>query len=391
MNEDKGTRYRRLERGLLLLEGAAGATALLSLACSGVPVRLRDLAASLGATAGVPPGALRVAVAALLLLALSLLVPAAAAAPFALRRHRHLAARFGLPGLTSRAWMQGHVRRGLLLLALGTPAWLLFARVGASVPWLSGAITAAVLAGLATLVMLAAPWLVMLSPRVRPIRDEALTGRLHGLTSRAGLRLAGLHEWVLGRAGRDANAAIVGVVGARRLLLSDGLLEQCLPEEVEAVVAHELGHHVHGHTWRRLRAQALSGLAALLGAQLCAAGPAAWSGTAGVTDPASLPWMLLGAAVVWVGTRPWRLTQSRLHESEADAFALQVTGRPEVLERVLARLSATNLTSDDDSLLARAFFLTHPPVATRIAAARRATASVAARSRAGRGAPTPHG
>ena len=82
--------------------------------------------------------------------------------------------------------------------------------------------------------------------------------------------------------------------------------------------------------------------------------------------------MLIGAGAVWLVSRPWQLALSRAHEAEADAFALELTGRADVLERVLTRIGARNLSSDDDSLLTRAFFLTHPPIPTRIAAARRA-------------------
>ena len=118
------------------------------------------------------------------------------------------------------------------------------------------------------------------------------------------------------------------------------------------MVAHELGHHAHGHTWQRVRRQATSLVVAVLGAQASAAGPARWmGGTAGLTDPASLPWMLLAAGAVWLVTRPWQLAQSRAHEAEADAFALALTGRPEVLERVLRRIGKRNLSSDDDSLV----------------------------------------
>ncbi|MGI8671694.1 MAG: M48 family metalloprotease [Luteitalea sp.] len=374
MNEDKGTRYRRLERRLLLIEIAAAAAALLSLACSAAPVRVRAAVQALGETMAIPPGPASTVVTAAALLAIGLLTPALAAGPAAWVRQRHLAPRFGLPEITTATWVRAQARPGLVLVVVGAPCWVLFAHLAAWSPWLAGLLTSVSLLVVAGVVTLAAPWIVTFSPRVRPIADEALTGRVHALTMRAGIRVAGMHAWRLGRDGSDANAAIVGVFGGRRLLLSDNLIATCTAEEIEAVVAHELGHHVHGHTRRRLGLQAVSGLAALLGAQAAAAGPAVWTGTGGLTDPASLPWMLIGAGAVWVGARPWRLTQSRRHEREADAYAVQMTRRPEVLERVLARLGARTLTSDDDSLLARAFFLTHPPIAARIALARDAGA-----------------
>lgn len=378
MNEDKGTRYRRAERGLRVLEVAAAMLALVVLASSPIP---RAVHARVMAVAGVPASSghalLAETGAAAVILTISLAVAACAAAPFAVRRRGALARRYNVAAVSGTSHLRHHVRQGLLLVVAGSLAWWVFARLAAIVPWLAGVGLALSMLSLAGAVMLLAPWVILLSPRVRPLRDEAVTGRLHALASRANLRLAGLHEWVFGPQGDHANAALVGVIGPRRLLISDTLLTGCPPEEMDAVVAHELGHHAHGHTWQRVRGQATSLAIAVLGAQASAAGPARWiGGTEGLTDPASLPWMLLGAAAVWIAARPSQLAQSRAHEAEADAFALALTGRPDVLERVLARLGERNLSSDDDSLLTRAFFLTHPPIPARIAAARRAAGPV---------------
>jgi STE24 endopeptidase len=374
VNEDKGTRYRRAERGLRVLEIAAATIALVALALSPIPDALRRWTVSFIGPTSVPGyESIGDGAAAAVILLACLALPALAAAPFALRRQGALARRYNIPVVTGRAHLRDHLRHGLLLVLAGSLAWWVFARLAARVPWLAGVGLALAMLTLSGMVMLLAPWVILLSPRVRPLRDEAVTGRLHALASRANLRLAGLHEWVFGPHGDHANAALVGVIGPRRLLISDTLLTGCPPEEIDAVVAHELGHHAHGHTWQRVRGQATNVLLAVVGAQASAAGPARWlGGTGGLTDPASLPWMLLGAGLVWVVARPRQLAQSRAHEAEADAFALALTGRPEVLERVLTRVGARNLSSDDDSLLTRAFFLTHPPIPARIAAARRA-------------------
>jgi STE24 endopeptidase len=374
VNEDKGTRYRRAERTLRLVEVTTGTVVLGLLSLSPVPTGLRTWSTGLLDTPASPAGAfVRHAVVAALLLMTSLALPALAAAPFALRRLYTLARRYHVPFTTPRAHVRDTVRHGAILVVAGALAWAVFVWFAARVPWLSGLGLALAMLTLAAVVLLAAPWAILLSPRVRPLRDEAVAGRLHALASRAGLRLGGLHEWGFGPHGDHANAALVGVVGPRRLLISDTLLAGCPAEEMDAVVAHELGHHAHGHTWQRVRVQAIGLVGAVLGAQASAAGPARWlGGTDGLTDPASLPWMLLGAGAVWLASRPWQLAQSRQHEAEADAFALALTGRPDVLERVLARVGARNLSSDDDSLLTRAFFLTHPPIPARIAAARRA-------------------
>lgn len=374
VNEDKGTRYRRAERGLRLLEVLAASVALVAVASSAAPAALAGRMRSWAAVAGTPATALLVdAVSAAAVLTLCLGAAGLAAAPFALRRQGTLARRYNLPAVSPGSLLRQQLRHGALMVGAGALTWWVFARLSQVSSWLAGLGTALVLLSVASGVMMLAPWLVLLSPRVRPLRDEAVTGRLHALASRAGLRLAGLHEWVFDDEGDHANAALVGVIGPRRLLLSDTLVAGCPPDEMEAVVAHELGHHAHGHTWLRVRAQGAGLVLAMLGAHAAAAGPARWfGGTQGAADPASVAWMLPGAVAAWIASRPWLLAQSRLHEAEADAFALELTGRPEVLARVLTRLGARNLASEEASLLTRAFFLTHPPIPARIAAARRA-------------------
>ena len=374
MNEDKGTRYRRAERTLRALEVTAAATVLWVIAVSPLPGRLRALGeAAVGSVAGPLTVFSRDIGTAAAILAVSFALPALAASPLALRRLGHLARRYNVPVVTGQTYAREQLRRGAILVVGGALSWWVFARLATRTPWLAGISFSLSALVVSAVVMLVAPWLILLSPRVRPLRDEAVIGRLHALASRAQLRLAGLHEWVFGPHGDHANAALVGVIGPRRLLLSDTLIAGCPLEEMDAVVAHELGHHAHGHTWQRVRSQATILVIAVLVAQASAAGPARWiGGTGGLTDPASLPWMLLAAGAVWLVTRPWQLALSRAHEAEADAFALELTGRPDVLERVLMRLGARNLASDDDSWLTRAFFLTHPPIPARIAAARRA-------------------
>lgn len=377
MNEDKGTRYRRAERALRALEVAAAAVALAVAAMTPLARLTRDLTRALVARAPWSIDGIEVGVTAAAVLAATLLWPLAASLPFALRREGALARRFGVPSRTGGAVVRSRLRWLSLAVVAGGLVFGAFAWTYAHAPALAALLTAAIVLGLAGLVMVAAPWLVTLSPRVRPLDDAVVEARLRGLAGRAGLHLAGLDEWLFDPGSDDANAALIGVIGPRRLLLSDTLLHGSAPDDLDAVVAHELGHHVHGHTARRLRLQAASLAVSLAAAHLAAVGPARWlGGTASPADPAALPWMVGAGALMWVLSRPWRLRQSRQHEAQADVFALSLTGRPDALERVLTRLGERNLASEDASLLTRAFFLTHPPVQMRIAAARRAAAQL---------------
>lgn len=349
MNEDKSTRHRRLQRRLHVLQAASvslalGVLALLPrlLPSAGVPV-LNDLAA--------------LAVVGSMLVAVS--------APWSWARDVALDRRFGRPVASPAAWARRHVSQWALTLATATPIWLLFQWLQRVAPWIVVPVTGAA-AVLGSLVLLGlAPWLVTWSPRVTPLADEALAGRLHALVGRAGLRMAGVHAWREGPVVSEPNAALLGAGPGRRLLLSESLLESFAPEEIEVVVAHELGHHARGHIWRRIRMTWGIACVALAAAQMAALLRATLTGDQ-LADARALPLMLLTGGVVALVARPRLLAQSRAHEVEADDFALAVTGRPDVLERILTRLGAHYKAAPDPSPFEAAFFLTHPPVRERV-------------------------
>jgi STE24 endopeptidase len=80
-----------------------------------------------------------------------------------------------------------------------------------------------------------------------PLTNEELKERLIRLSERAGTRVRGVYEWKLSEKSKKANAALAGLGATRRIILADTLLQQYSNDEIEAVLAHELGHHVHKH------------------------------------------------------------------------------------------------------------------------------------------------
>ena len=114
--------------------------------------------------------------------------------------------------------------------------------------WLpAGAVFALLIVGLANL----APVLLLpLFYSVKPLERESLRVRLLALAERAGARVLGAYEWGLAAKTKKANAALVGLGGTRRILVSDTMLAEYSDEEIEVVLAHELAHHVHGDIWK---------------------------------------------------------------------------------------------------------------------------------------------
>jgi STE24 endopeptidase len=290
--------------------------------------------------------------------------------PVSLYRGFLLERRYGLSRETLGGWARDHAKAAGVRLALGllgasvayallrtTPEW-----------WWVGTAGLFILATLA----LAALAPVLLLPaffRVTPLDNEPLARRLAGLVTRAGSGVLGVYQWHLGDRSRRANAALVGLGRTRRILLSDTLLADYPDDEIEAILAHELGHYVHGDMWRAVGYESGLIVAGVYAADRALRwfGPAA--GLEGPADVAGLPLLLLAFGLVSILLLPGANALSRSHERRADRFALQLTGRPSAFSSALRRLSAQNLAEENPSGLVRVLFHGHPPVRERIAAA----------------------
>jgi STE24 endopeptidase len=218
----------------------------------------------------------------------------------------------------------------------------------------------ALLAGLAPVLLL--PLFFKLTPLDRP----ALTARLLDLSQRAGVPVMGVYELGLGAKTKRANAALAGAGPSRRILLSDTMLADYTDDEIEVVLAHELGHHVHGDIARSL---ALESVLLLVAAGVAAVVlNAAWQplGLRAAADPAGLPLLALAAGAVMLLSTPLVNAFSRANERRADAFALALTRRPAAFVSAMRRLGQQNLEEESPSRLVVGLFRTHPPIEERI-------------------------
>jgi STE24 endopeptidase len=163
---------------------------------------------------------------------------------------------------------------------------------------------------------------------------------------------------------------VVGLGRTRRIILFDTLAAGFREDEVAAVLAHELGHHVHGDVRRGLVVQGvLTLLTFWLAAALLRAGVGFW-GLAGVADPASLPWLVLAFMLVGVIQLPLTNGFSRFIERQADDFALTLTRDPAAFIGAMERLGALNLAERRPHRLKELLLYSHPALDRRIARAR---------------------
>ncbi len=282
--------------------------------------------------------------------------------------------RFGFNRMTWRLYASDLLKQALVTLLIGAPVaalvlWLMHA---AGAQWWLWAWSAWVAVNLLLLLIyptLIAPWF----NRFDPLEDAPLRQRVESLMARCGFSAKGFYVMDGSRRSAHANAYFTGLGAAKRVVFFDTLLRKLSPPEVEAVLAHELGHFRHRHVVKRIALMfglSLGGFALLghlssqswfytgLGVQPALDAP---------NDAVALLLFLLAAPSFGFFVAPLFAALSRRQEFEADAYACaQADGRH--LAGALLKLHEDNAsTLTPDPVYAR-FYYSHPPAVERLAA-----------------------
>ncbi len=216
------------------------------------------------------------------------------------------------------------------------------------------------------------PVLIMpLFNRYVPLGPEHadLVARLTALARRVGTNVSGVYRFDLSKRTKAANAALTGLGSTRRIILGDTLLAEFSADEVEAVIAHELGHHVH----RDIPVGILvSSVVTLIGLYLVSLilnwGVAAFRFT-GPADVAALPLFALALGIFGVLTLPLNNAYSRWRELRADQFSIETTRKPQAFADAMTRLANQNLADADPEPWVVWLLYSHPPIRDRVALA----------------------
>lgn len=292
--------------------------------------------------------------------------------PFAWWRQFHLEERFGFNRMTRRLFIADLLRSTLVGAALGLP--LLFAVLAvmdaAGSLWWFWAWAIWVAFNIIVLLVFPA-FIAPLFNRFEPLPDGPVRDRVEALLARTGFSAKGLFVMDGSRRSAHGNAYFTGFGRARRIVFFDTLLNQLDVDEIEAVLAHELGHFKLKHLQKRLIAMALGSLVAL--------GVLGWLAEQGwfylglgaapdqaVRSASALVLFMLVAPVFLFPIGPIAGALSRRDEFAADAFSAGLT-RPDALASALTKLyrdNAATLTSDP---IYSAVNDSHPPALQRIA------------------------
>jgi STE24 endopeptidase len=208
--------------------------------------------------------------------------------------------------------------------------------------------------------------------KFEPLDNEDLRRRLVVLSERAGTRVRGVYRWKLSEKSKKANAALTGLGATRRIILADTLLDNYSPEEIEAVLAHELGHHVHRHIQKSIFVQALITLFGFWAANwtLYYAVDRHLFDLDRISDFANLPLLALVSVVLSFLLMPALNAYSRFNERQADRYAFESIASVEPFISSMNKLAEQNLAERTPSKWVEWFFHSHPAISRRLAAAK---------------------
>jgi STE24 endopeptidase len=212
--------------------------------------------------------------------------------------------------------------------------------------------------------------------KFKPLEREELKQRLARLSQKAGMRVRGVYEWKLSEKSKKANAALTGLGKTRRIIIADTLLENYSDDEIEAVLAHELGHHVHRHILKSILVQAVVTFVGFWSAARVLHYAERQHGVLSLGvhglqdyDFANLPLLALVSTVISFLLIPALNAWSRHNERQADRYAFRSIASVQPFVSSMNKLADQNLAERSPSKLVEFFFNSHPPIAKRIAAA----------------------
>jgi STE24 endopeptidase len=207
--------------------------------------------------------------------------------------------------------------------------------------------------------------------KLEPLNDEELRQRLMNLAKRAPAQIIGVFTMDLSSKGTTANAMLAGLGKTRSIILSDTLLQQYTSEEIEVILAHELGHHLHRDIPKLIAVQAAMVLLAFYLADLVLKASLVPLDFQGIVDVAAFPLLFMSLAAFGLMVTPLINAYSRYIETSADEAALELTADPQAFITAMTKLTDQNLAVADPSNWVEFLFYDHPPYTKRVGLARR--------------------
>ena len=204
--------------------------------------------------------------------------------------------------------------------------------------------------------------------KITPVDDEDLKSRINILAKDAGIKVENVYKFDMSKNTKKANAAFTGIGKSKRILLGDTLLENYTKDEIETVIAHELGHYKKKHIIKNIIIGTAASFLTLFLISILYKISIHWFGFDKITIIAALPLLSLWIMLIGLIQTPLTNILSRKYEYEADEYAVSSTGKPGSFESTLEKLTEQNLGDKNPHPFIEWFFYSHPSIKNRISA-----------------------
>jgi STE24 endopeptidase len=281
----------------------------------------------------------------------------------------YLEHKYKLSNQTLLSWMWEDAKGILVSLVIGIPVLFLFFYAlnnYGSMWWLHMAVLLFILSVLLARIV---PVLILpLFYKITLLEDQDLVGRINALAIAAGIKLQNVYKFNMSKNTKKANAAFTGIGKSKRILLGDTLLDNFSKDEIETVLAHELGHYKMKHIIKNIIIGTASSFLTLFLIAYFYDLSLSWFGFQSRTDISALPILSLWTMLIGIILTPIGNIISRKYEYEADNYAITSTNKPAEFITTLEKLNEQNLGDKDPHPFVEWFFYSHPSIKKRIAA-----------------------
>ena len=204
--------------------------------------------------------------------------------------------------------------------------------------------------------------------KITPIENEDLKERIKLMAGNAKLKVENVYKFDMSKNTKKANAAFTGLGKTKRIILGDTLLGNYSIEEIETVIAHELGHFKKKHIIKNIIIGTVSSFLTLFIIASLYQISLSWFGFESIAQIAALPLLALWSTLIGLIQSPLGNILSRKFEYEADEYAIKETKNPGAFIKTLEKLTDQNLGDKDPHPFVEWFFYSHPSIKNRIAA-----------------------
>jgi len=279
----------------------------------------------------------------------------------------YLEHKYNLSNQTFFKWLLEGLKGLLVSLVIGIPILLIFyfsLNYFGNIWWLPFAIIMFFIS-----VVLSQIFPILIFPifyKITPIEDVELKKRITELARDANLKVENVYKFNMSKNTKKANAAFTGLGKTKRIILGDTLLENYSTEEIETVIAHELGHYKKKHIIKNILIGTVSSFLTLFLIALLYKNSLSWFGFTNITQVSALPLLALWSMLIGIIQTPLGNILSRKFEYQADEYAIFETKNPFAFKKTLEKLTEQNLGDKEPHPFVEWFFYSHPSIKNRI-------------------------